>query len=122
MSFQKKAQLLSVFAKRPVNRNHSISFQNFKQIRESCFGLYPAGLHPSNKFRDIHPSVGGFAVVDITLGFTEHFSNLTLRKSRIFPELPQIAGNQSVFYAMLCFCRHIINLALKPVDTISVSC
>ncbi len=99
--------------KRPVNRNCSILFKNFKQIRESGFRFYPAGLCPGNKFRDVHPSVGGFAVVDIALGFTEYFSNLTLRKSRILPELPQIAGNQSVFHAMLRFCRHIYEFSTK---------
>ncbi len=105
-----------------TNRVFDTSFKDFKQIREGCFGIYAAGPSPGDKFCDIHPPIGCFAIVDIALGFTEYFSDLTLRKSRIYPHLPKIAGNQTVFRTVLGFCCHNINLSSKGLDTICVSC
>ena len=104
------------------NRNRSISFKDFKQVREGCFGVYTTGLGPGNKFCDIHPPIGGFTVVDIALGFVEYFSDLALRKSRVFPELSEVSRNQAVFKTMLGFCCHAMNLSSKRFDTICVSC
>jgi len=93
------------------NRNHSKSFNYLEQFREGCFGIYTTGLGPRNKFCDIHPSIGGFAIMDIALGFVEYFPDLSLCKSRILPELPEIFRNQAVFQTMLSFCHHDINLS-----------
>ena len=84
--------------------------------------MYTTGLGPRNQFCDIHPSVGSFTIVDIALGFTQHFSDLTLRKSRIFPQLAKMSGDQTVFYTVLGFCCHAINVSSAELDTICVSC
>jgi len=108
--------------KEPSKRTHAVSFENLKQIREGGFRIYAAGPGPSNKFCDIHPSISSFTIVDIALGFTQHFSDLTLRKSRIFPQLAKITGYQPVFHTVLCFCCHATNLSSTGLDTICVSC
>ena len=110
------------FQGRLNDRNHYLSFNDLKQIREGGFRIYAAGRDPSNKFCDIHPSIGGFTIVDIALGFVEYFPKLALRKSHILPDLPEVNGNQPVFYIVLGFCRHAINLPSAGLDTICVSC
>jgi len=95
----------------PNNRNYSISFKNMKQFRECGFGIDAAGLGPGDKFCDIHPSIGGFAIVDIALGFIEYFSDLTLRKTCFLTELPEVSRNQTIFQIVLGFCWHDINLS-----------
>jgi hypothetical protein len=79
------------------------------QFGKRSLRINSAGLCPGDKFSNVNPAISGFAIINVTMRFFEFLTYISLGQTGTFSHFPEKQGQNSIRYAVLCFCCHIQN-------------